>query len=685
MISYTRNFEDVMICRALRHIPNGFYVDVGASHPVTDSNTFALYTLGWRGLAIEPQTIFNEQWQQYRPEDLLVNAGIANQEGQLTLYKPDDYGQGATFNAEFAQDYVQRGLVMSQHTVPVCPLTRLLEQIRSQGDIHLLSIDVEGIEQDVVLSLDWQRFRPWLVVLESTLPGVPTTNYQTWEPLLLAQGYEFVYFDAVNRFYIAQEHPELKAHFDHPPCVWDDFTPHELQFLRTRVPQLEQQISQQESTLKAAAQTLLQLALDLRDKNETVAFENVLWRIFELMPTYEDVYWPLGGLLSGQGRRAEALEFYTQAAQHAPHNFYNYHNLGMLLRWQKRWAESEAAFEQMMAINPNFHTGRRNYAMLHLALGNLTKGWELFESRYLPCSDTSATTMSNNAPYPMWRGESLEGKSIFVLREQGYGDAIMFARFIPQLKARGAAKVLLMCLPEVKTLLQTVEGVDGVYCVEDLNNAWPMLDYWIYEQSLPHALGITLDNLPAPIPYLSAQTSARLAWRSRIQNELPAQTLKIGLVWRGSAGHGNDRYRSLPSLSTLRLLWDIPNISFISLQKGAGEAEAQCPPQDQPLVNWGPDLQNFADSAALISELDLVISVDTSVVHLAGALGAACWVLVQYIETDWRWLTEREDSPWYPQGIRLFRQTQETAWDDVLENLKAALQTFVQNHPKLQA
>ncbi len=665
MISYTRNFEDVMLVRALSHVQQGFYVDVGASHPVDDSNTYALYGKGWRGIAIEPQPIFNELWQALRPEDGLINAAVAATAGETTLFKPVAYGQAATINAWFAQVYAQHDMKMEQYPVQVRTLTEVLAQLRPLGEIHLLSIDVEGAERDALLGLDLERFRPWLIVLESVLPGSPAPNFTDWEPILLTAGYEFVYFDAVNRFYVAKEHAELKAHFDHPPCVWDDFVGHELHFLR-----------EQKEKLNTAAQWMLASAMRFKEMGDTAAFESLLMRIFELIPSYEEVYWPLGGWFTGQGRRAEALAFYQQTVQHAPHNFYSHHNMGMLLRWEKRFEESEAAFKRMMAINPSFSEGRMNYGALLLALGRYEEGWALFEARYL-VNDDEMPRMSHNAPYPRWTGESLKGKSIMVLREQGYGDEIMFARFVPTLKARGATRVTILCQPAVKTLLQTVPEVDEVICVEDMNDVWMAHDYWCYGQSLPHALGVRLANLPAPIPYITSQATARMAWRARIQNELPAGTLKVGLTWRGSPEHGNDHNRSLANLAVLRPLWDVPNVSFVSLQTGEAVTQATSPPTaDQPLVEWGSQMTDFADGAALVSELDLVISVDTGIVHVAGALGVPCWVMIPRVETDWRWLNGREDSPWYPKGMRLFRQTTDSGWDDVLEQLKNALQTL---------
>ncbi len=477
----------------------------------------------------------------------------------------------------------------------------------------------------------------------------------------MAQGYEFVYSDAVNRFYVSNEHAELKVHFSYPPCVWDDFVGYELQFLRERV--------------QTAAQWMMASAMRFKDMGDTPAFEALMWRIFELAPTYEEVYWPLGAWLTGQGRRAEALAFYLRTVQYAPHNFYSHHNIGMLMRWEKRFEESEAAFKRMMVINPGFSEGRMNYGALLLALGRYEEGWALFESRYL-VSEGEPLRMSHNAPFPRWAGESLEGKSIIIFREQGYGDEIMFARFAATLKARGASRVAILCQPAVKTLLQTVPGVDDVMSVDDMNDVWPLHDYWCYGQSLPSALGIRLNNLPAPIPYIAPQAISRMAWRARIATELPAQTLKIGIAWRGSPEHGNDHNRSLKNLAVLRPLWDVQGVSFISLQTGEAALEAQNPPADQPIVEWGSQLVDFADGAALVSELDLIISVDTAIVHVAGALGVPCWVMIPRIETDWRWLNDRDDSPWYPKGMRLFRQTTDSDWDDVLIDLKDALQAL---------
>jgi FkbM family methyltransferase len=625
MISYTRNFEDVMIGRALKHIENGFYADIGAFQPVLDSNTYALYERGWRGIAIEPQTIFNELWQQHRPEDGLLNAAVGASDGETTLHRPKESNQAATIHTSIAQQYQSQGLNLVSETVAMVSLNSVLTQLRPEGDIHLLSIDVEGAEYDVLLGLDLQRFRPWLLVIESTLPGMTVTNYEHWEPLLLNAGYDFVYFDAVNRFYVAKEHAELKAHFTLPPNVWDDFVGFEL----------------------------------MQAKREL-----------------ELTYSHLGGAFVGTGQHEDALAAYRRATELFPNSADGFNNVGMLLRWKKNWIESENHFRRALELNPNKSDFKINLSALLLAQGRFEEGWALFEARYL-VPEGEKPRMSHNAPYVRWTGESLTGKSIMVMREQGYGDEIMFARFVQTLKARGAAKVSLLCQPAIESLMRTVIGIDEVYCDAYLRE-WPPHDFWIYNQSLPHALGVRLESIPAPIPYLVAAPPEREKWRQRLATQTKSSTFKVGINWKGSPQHGNDKHRSLAGLHILQMLWAVEGVSFISLQTGDAAFEAKRVQADQPLLELGSELVDFADGAALVSELDLVISVDTAMAHLAGALGVPCFVMIPLIETDWRWLTERDDSPWYPNRMKVFRQTMDMVWDDVVQAMRIDLEQLVQ-------
>jgi hypothetical protein len=198
--------------------------------------------------------------------------------------------------------------------------------------------------------------------------------------------------------------------------------------------------------------------------------------------------------------------------------------------------------------------------------------------------------------------------------------------------------------------------------------------------SLPLYCGITLDTIPATLPYLAATDERIRNWAGAI----PQQGLRVGLVWKGSALHKNDANRSLPSLQALASLWRVPGVVFISLQKGQGEDEAAHPPEGQPIIDLGSAIQDFADSAAIVSQLDLVICIDTAIAHLAGALNKPCWVLIPAIETDWRWLIDRDDSPWYPGVMRLFRQTTPGDWSAEVEAIAEALGQFSQQN-SLQA
>jgi FkbM family methyltransferase len=227
-LSFTRNFEDVMINRALGAVANGFYIDVGGYQPISDSNTCALYQRGWRGLVVEPQARLHPLWAKHRPEDILVGAAVGESDGEVTFNEFPWNDQAATISPDIVAMHRREGREVKSYTLPQLTLNSLLEKYRLQGDIHLLSIDVEGAEKAALNGLDRTRFRPWLIVLESVLPNRPVTNYADWEPLLLTTGYTFVYFDAVNRFYLANEHLDLQPHFNHPPCVWDNFVDHRL-------------------------------------------------------------------------------------------------------------------------------------------------------------------------------------------------------------------------------------------------------------------------------------------------------------------------------------------------------------------------------------------------------------------------------------------------------------------------
>ena len=242
---------------------------------------------------------------------------------------------------------------------------------------------------------------------------------------------------------------------------------------------------------------------------------------------------------------------------------------------------------------------------------------------------------------------------------------------------------MLVTQPALKRVLSTLKDVDDVVAPEE-PLALNTFDFFAPAMSVPLHCGVTLESIPGQVPYLFAEPANVAAWSSRLDTLLPeraAPALRVGLVWRGNPKFENDADRSLPGLPSLAPLWDVPGVSFVSLQKGAGEDEAGRADPAQPLLALGPHLHDFADTAAVLAQLDLVISVDTAVAHLAGALGRPVWVLLPDYKTDWRWLTERQDSPWYPTVMRLFRQDSTQQWGPTIARVAEALGRFAATHP----
>lgn len=417
-------------------------------------------------------------------------------------------------------------------------------------------------------------------------------------------------------------------------------------------------------------------------------------------PSHAEAWNSLAELLRVNGRAAEAEAAYQRTLQLDPQNAAAYNNLGIVLAHAWRVPEAEAAyqsalrllpgygealanlgalyqvtnrrklaepiFRQALKANPPAVPPRMNLASLLLATGRLEEGWPLYEARLEP-GNPEARQGTPKLPFPQWAGELLAGKSLIVWPEQGFGDSIQMARYGPALKALGLRRLTYVCQPSLRGLLRTAVGFDEVVTHGD---QFPDHDYWAFAWSLPLRLSTRLDTIPARLPYLHAEPDRVAQWKPR----LPGIGFKVGLVWKGAKDHRNDVNRSLPSLATLSPLWEVPGVSFVSLQKRQGEEEALSPPPGQPLLPLGQDMKDFADSAAIVAGLDLVICVDTSMAHLAGALGKPVWVLLPAWGTDWRWLQEREDSPWYPGAMRLFRQKTPGDWTATVADVARALQ-----------
>jgi hypothetical protein len=294
-----------------------------------------------------------------------------------------------------------------------------------------------------------------------------------------------------------------------------------------------------------------------------------------------------------------------------------------------------------------------------LSSGKYREGWSLYEARW------RVKSLGLKQYYPAqrpWLGrESLEGKRILLHAEQGYGDTIQFCRYASLVAARGA-HVVLGVPGALKVLMGSLKGVAEIVAQGGL----PSVDYHCPLLSLPLALGTELSSIPAQVPYLAADGAARRRWRDRLGLHSHA---RVGIVWSGKPSHTNDANRSL-SLEALRPLAQ-GDVRVVSLQKEVRALDQPTLDQWPEISRLGEEVTDFADTAALVSELDLIISVDTSIAHLAGALGKPVWVLLPYA-ADWRWLQGREDSPWYPTA-KLYRQPAPGKWEEVIERVTADL------------
>ncbi|MET3131157.1 Flp pilus assembly protein TadD [Oxalobacteraceae bacterium GrIS 1.11] len=393
--------------------------------------------------------------------------------------------------------------------------------------------------------------------------------------------------------------------------------------------------------------------------------EPCLRRAVALAPGGGHLYSNLANFLAGRHAAQEAEQYYRLALTVAPGLASVHSNLGVLLASCGRDAEAEACLRQAIALDPDYPLARLNLAFLLLGQGRCAEGWALHEARNDPGLPDGGAAPS--FAFPRWRGEALAGKSLLVWPEQGLGDVIQFCRYIPLLKG-DAARIGLACRAPLVALMGTLDGVDEVFSVDDPALPIGQYDYWDFAQSLPLHCHTDLATIPATIPYLRAAPERLLAWRAR----LPEGGCRVGLVWQGNPHHANDGQRSLPDLSVLAPLWSLPGVQFISLQMGLGKTDL---PADLPVLHLGDAIGDFADTAAILYQLDLLISVDSAVAHLAGALGTPCWLLLPAYKTDWRWLRARQDTPWY-RFTRLFRQSTPGNWQPVVAQLKEALADY---------
>jgi tetratricopeptide (TPR) repeat protein len=399
-------------------------------------------------------------------------------------------------------------------------------------------------------------------------------------------------------------------------------------------------------------------------------------RAVALRPDGASMHINLGHALRDLGRLEPALAHYDKAIALRPDAAEPYRHRGVAQAAMGQFEAALTSYDQALALRPDDAEAQRRrdlcrvaLSLRQLSLGDYDLGWKNFEARW----PAGFAIMRRAIATPAWTGDyPIDGKTILVHAEQGFGDTLQFYRYVPLLAA-GTNVILDVPRP----LLRLLRGLNGVRSIITHDDPMPAFDAWVPMMSLPLAFRTTVDSIPASVPYLNADAERTAAWKDRLA-ALPGR--KIGLVWAGAPRSDRpdeqpwsgsvDQRRSI-TLDHLAPLAGVPDVCLISLQKGEPAAQTRTPPDGMVLQDWTDELDDFADTAALIEALDLVIGVDTSVVHLAGALGKAVWVLNRY-DQCWRWLRDRTDSPWYPTA-RLFQQRSPGDWHGVIGDVVATL------------
>jgi tetratricopeptide (TPR) repeat protein len=368
-----------------------------------------------------------------------------------------------------------------------------------------------------------------------------------------------------------------------------------------------------------------------------------------------------GLTLAALGRIAEAVEAYDRTLAAIPGHVAALSSRGVALQALNRHAEAIASFDRALALAPDYADAHFNKSLALLAVGDYRAGQAEYEWRW---KRTGTEHLRQNFGRALWLGETpLAGRTILLHAEQGLGDTIQFVRYVARLAAAGA-KVVLEVHPELKALLSRLPGAVAVI---GRGEPRPAFDLHCPLGSLPLALKTEPASVPADIPYLAADPARVERWRARVE---PLGGPRVGIVWAGNTAHANDRNRSLP-LAKLAPLWSRARVISLQRDVRAGDAELLAA---VPVLQLGPELMDFDDTAAVLAGCDLVIAVDTSVAHLAGALGRPLWVLLPF-SADWRWTKDSDRSPWYP-SARLYREPRPGDWDDVVARVARDLAAF---------
>lgn len=390
-----------------------------------------------------------------------------------------------------------------------------------------------------------------------------------------------------------------------------------------------------------------------------------------IKPDYAVPYNNLGKIFLDRGQLKEGMEACHKAIALDPAYDEAYYNLGTTFQEQGNLAAAEHFFNKALATNPDYASCKWNLSLLMLLQGRYEEGFRLYESRFTGGDSTVFANMNKLLEQlqgqTRWKGESLKNKTLLVIAEQGLGDNLMMMRYFPLLKKQGLNQLIIFCEPPLLRLFEHQTDVDAVF---SMSRPLPFgrFDLYCPSMSLPYLFQTTLESIPGQEPYVCIPDHLKQQWRTRFAN---VHAIRVGLAWAGKGSYTKNQFRSIP-LHEFGPLLNIPGIQFVNLQKGA-EAD-QLKVLGWGFIDWMHECHDLLNSAALIDQLDLVISVDTSVAHLAGALGKQVWLLNRF-DGDWRWLIGRNDSPWYP-SMRIFRQDQQGCWTNVIHQLADALSCY---------
>ena len=400
-----------------------------------------------------------------------------------------------------------------------------------------------------------------------------------------------------------------------------------------------------------------------RAEEAQTCFQTVL----RLRADFPEAYLSLGNVLQGLGRYEEAEAAFREELRLRPDAPDPLVSLGHVLRDQGRHEEALACFAEVLRVNPDNAEARANRGMALLGKGDFQQAWPDYEFRLL-----FKGAQVRSYPQPPWDGGPFHNRSILLAAEQGLGDTLQFVRYAPLVKERGG-RVILECQPSLRRLLASCPGVDQIV---PQGAPLPQCDFHVRLMSLPGILGTTLENIPADIPYLAADPVQVEMWRAVLARR---PGFKVGICWQGNPAHVMVRRRLVP-LEQFASLARVPGICLVSLQQGAGSEQLEC--LDDKFSIWklldrcSDPAEAWQETAALVRALDLVITVDTAPAHLSGALGVPVWVLLPSAPC-WRWLRDRQDSPWYP-TMRLFRQSRPGDWESVLARVAELLRSISQ-------